>query len=99
MPLPKYLKKYFWDVDFKKINPRQKKEFIATRVLEMGDKKALKWLLKNYNSRVFKKIIQNSRELSLKNANFWSIYFNINKKKIKCLSKHYLQQRKQVWLY
>lgn len=99
MLLPKFLKPYFWDVGFNQLDPKKSNKFIATRILELGDEKATRWLLGSYTRKLFKDILENSRELSPKSANFWSIYFNLDQNKVKCLQKPYLQQRQKVWPY
>lgn len=97
--LPKYLAPYFWDVEFNKLDPNKSKKFIITRLLELGNQRTLKWLINNYNLKIFRQVLQTTRELSPRSANFWVIYFNFDKKKIKCLQKHYLKQRQKVWPY
>ena len=46
--LPLFLKKYFWDVDFLKLNRNSHSQFIIERVLEYGDERAVKWLFKYF---------------------------------------------------
>jgi len=40
--LPEFLKKYFWDVDFSKLDKEAYSQFIIERILEYGDQKAIK---------------------------------------------------------
>lgn len=97
--LPKFFKKYFWDVDFSKINLKDSESFVAERLLEYGDEKALSWLLKNVKEKTIKKILLEERALSSKSANFWAIYFGLPKNKILCLKKSYQKVRKSHWPY
>ena len=99
MSLPKFLKPYFWDTDFRSIDTSKHKKYITLRILERGDQRALKWLFKSYNPQSFKPMVKTSRQLSPRSANFWANYFDIPRKQIKCLSKAYLQRRQQVWPY
>lgn len=97
--LPKNLKKYFWDVDFKKLDFKMNPEFIIARILEYGDIAAAKWLFKNFTAEEIKKNIRKSREVSLKSANFWKLFFNLKNSEIACLNKHYQETQKTHWLY
>ena len=42
--LPPVFKKYFWDVEFEKINPEKRKVYILQRILEYGDEDAVAWM-------------------------------------------------------
>lgn len=87
--LPRFLKKYFWDVDFEKVDLEKSRVFILKRVLDRGNDKALKWLLLHYNKEDIKQLLLTTRDLSAKTANFWASYLNINPKKVPCLQKPY----------
>ena|SRR3989344_7202867 len=87
--LPVFLKKYFWDVDFKELNLEKSKTFILKRVLDRGDTKALSWLKKNYTKDEIKKLVLFTRDISQKTANFWADYLKIDRRKVPCLQKPY----------
>lgn len=87
--LPSFLKQYFWDVDFKKIEFWHSKTFILKRVLDRGDDKALKWLLQHYTKEDIRKLLLTTRDLSAKTANFWADILNVDHKKVPCLQKPY----------
>lgn len=87
--LPKFLEQYFWDVDFKKINPEKSEMFILKRVLDRGNDRALKWLLKHYTKNDIKNLLLRTRDLSQKTANFWATYLDIDRSKVPCLQKPY----------
>ena len=97
--LPSFLKKYFWDVNFKELDFEKYPAYISERILEYGNVKAVKWLLRNVSKQDLKKIIIKTYQLSPKSANFWALFFNIPKQKILCLNKSYLKQRKSHWPY
>lgn len=97
--LPKFLKKYFWDVDFETINLQKESYFIIERILEEGDKKAIKWMLQTFSKDLIQAVLQKSRRLSKKSANFWAVIFNIPKNKILCLKKSFQKKQKIVWPY
>jgi len=55
MKLPLFLKKYFWDVDFDKLDLSDCPEYIILRLLEYGDIEAIRWLFKNVSKVAIKK--------------------------------------------
>lgn len=87
--LPGFLKEYFWDVDFKSLTLEKNRTFILKRVLDRGNTKAVRWLIKNYPLREIGNLIQTTRDLSQKSANFWADYLNIDHKRVPCLQKPY----------
>lgn len=97
--LPSFLKKYFWDVDFFEVDKKIYSQFIIERILEFGDGKSVKWMIKNFNLDEIKKVIIISKNLSKKSANFWHIIFDIERDKILCLRKPSLQKQKMIWKY
>ncbi len=97
--LPKFLENYFWDVDFKRLDIKKYPSFIAERILEYGDKKDFKWLENTFSKKFLKKIVLESRILTYRSANFWSIIFNFNKKEISCLKKSLQKRQNKIWSY
>ncbi len=72
------IKKYFWEVDIKRLNFEKYKEYIIERILEYGDEEAIKWLFKKYDKKTIKKIAFFSRSLMKKSKNFWKKILNEN---------------------
>lgn len=97
--LPKFLKKYFWDVDFGKINAQAHPQYVLVRLLEYGDKKAISWMKRNFTRHQIEDILFHYRSVSPQSANFWAVIFNIDKKKVLCLQKPYLEIRRRLWPY
>lgn len=97
--LPLFLKQYFWDSDFEKIDPQKKPRYVIARILEWGDQEAIKWLNQNFSQAEIIETTKNTRELSQKSANFWSIIYNIKPTEIRCLQKSFLERHKQLWPY
>lgn len=87
--LPHFLKPYFWDVSFNKIDPEISKTFILKRILDRGDNKAIKWVLEHYTKEDIKQLLLTTKDLSAKTANFWADLLNIDRKKVPCLQKPY----------
>lgn len=71
MEVPKYIKKYFWDVDTKNLDKDKYKDFIIERLLELGDKKSILWLKKNFNIEDIKRVVISSKRITKKSKNFW----------------------------
>ena len=97
--LPGFLKQYFWDVDFEKLDFGKYPVYVSERILEHGNIKAVKWLFKNIPKKELIKIIAETRQLSARSANYWALVFDIPKQKILCLNKSYLKRRKSHWPY
>lgn len=97
--LPKFLEKYFWDTDFKKVDKEKDKAYIITKVLEYGDIPALKWLFVNFPQRQIKETFAKTRYFTKRVANFWRIFFNLPKNKVLCMNKSFLGKRKELWPY
>ncbi|NQU99872.1 MAG: hypothetical protein HQ538_03990 [Parcubacteria group bacterium] len=99
MKLPSFLKKYFWNVDFTKLDLEKDSFFVINRILEYGDIKGLCWLFKKVKRKQIEEVIMKSRELSPKTANFWALFLNLNKNKILCLKKSYQKMQRTHWAY
>ena len=97
--LPLFLKKYFWDVEFKKINFKNRQIYILKRILEYGDEKAVKWMWKNFKKEDIKNILRNFRGLSQKSANYWTFILDIPKDEVLCLKKRSLKEQRTFWPY
>lgn len=97
--LPQFLKKYFWDTEFKKIDAEVSARYVLGKLLEYGDQKAVNWMLKNFTKGQIEDILLHYRSVSPHSANYWAVVFNVDKKKVLCLQKRYLEIRRQHWPY
>ncbi len=97
--LPGFLKEYFWDVDFEKINQEKSKLYVIARLLDRGNDRAIKWLFKTYNKDSIKDVITNRRGFSARKANFWAEILDIDKRKVVCLQEPYRRMRQELWPY
>lgn len=97
--MPGFLKQYFWDVDFEKLDYRKYPAHVITSIMEYGDETAIRWLMKTFNIEELKSILCATRVISPRSANFWAVILGVSKNKIKCLKKRYLEMRKQLWPY
>lgn len=96
---PEFLKRYFWDVNFFKLDQVKNKNFIIERLLEMGDEKSARWMKGFYSREDIKTIVKSSKKLSFKSANYWALIFDIPKEEILCLNKQYQNRLGRIWRY
>lgn len=96
---PEFLKKYFWDVDFEKIDLQKRRVYVLRRILEYGDEQAIAWMWKNFEKSEIKNALSNFRGYSQKSASFWAFILNIEKENVKCLNKSFRETQKQFWPY
>ncbi len=97
--LPKFLSKYFWDVEFEKLDLQKRRVYILRRILEDGDRQAVAWMWKNFKKSEIKDVLSNFRGLSPKSANFWAVILNIKKEDVRCLNKSFIETQRQFWPY
>ncbi len=97
--LPKFLEKYFWDVEFKKVDIKSYPIYVLARLLEYGDEKAVSWMKRNFTRHQVEDVLFHYRSVSPQSANYWALIFNIDRRNILCLQKPYLEIRKRRWPY
>lgn len=96
---PVFLKKYFWDIDFKTLDLKKHAAEVIGRIMEYGDEKSVSWLLKHYSRPEMSHVLCHFRFVSPKSAGFWAIILKIPKGKILCLQKHFQKTQKKHWPY
>ncbi|MBT9131356.1 MAG: hypothetical protein DDT31_00601 [Syntrophomonadaceae bacterium] len=96
---PKFLKQYFWDIDFDKFNYINYPRFVIERIFEYGNEKAITWMMKNFSRTQITSVLQKSRQLTQKSANFWAFILGVKKENVKCLNRSFREIRKQFWPY
>ncbi len=99
LKLPSFLKKYFWDVDFDKVDKKQSALYVIHRLLDKGNDKAVQWLFKTYSNDLLKEVLVKRRGFSAKTANFWADLLDIDKRKVVCLQTPYLKMHQDHWPY
>jgi len=77
--LPKDFKKYFWDVDFKKLSFSKYPNSILERLMRLGDMTAVRWLLTTINKKMLRSYVlkHGDRQLDRISNNFWRIYLGL----------------------
>ena len=96
---PKFLKQYFWDIDFEKLDIKTHSRDVLRRLLEHGNDKAVKWMKKNFTRNDISWVLGNLRGISARSANFWALIFEIDRKNILCLRESSLITRNTHWPY
>ena len=95
--LPKYLQKYFWDVEFKILDKKEDSFFIIERLLEFGDWQSIRWLRRIFSKEEIKEVIKKSRALSVRTCNLWSAVYKIPKNQILCWKKSFPKIPAGAW--
>ncbi|MBI2017704.1 hypothetical protein HYS92_01490 [Candidatus Daviesbacteria bacterium] len=97
--LPSFLKQYFWDVDFNKIDKNQNAPYVVHRILDQGKDKAIKWMFRTYDKKLIKEVVTKRRGFSAKKVNFWADFLELDKRKVVCLQTPYLKMHQEHWPY
>lgn len=72
--LPEFLRPYFWDTDFDRLDPVAHARFIAERLMEKTTPETFRWLMAQYSPAVRRDIAEQSRRLPMRDRNFWRLY-------------------------
>jgi len=97
--LPEFLKKYFWDVEFEKIDLEKKGVYVLRRILNYGDEKAVAWMYKNFKKSEIKNGLANFRGYSQKSANYWALILEVPREEVLCLKKRSSKEPRTFWPY
>ena len=97
--LPDSAKRYFWDVNFDKLDTSKRSRFVIERLLEYGDFPELKWLFAEFPEKQIVDTLKRSHRLSKRRASGWANYFGIPREEVLCLNKVYLSQPAAIWPY
>lgn len=87
--LPDFLRPYFWDVEFEKIELTKNSQLIVKRVLDRGNLHDIRWLIKTYGKNEIKKVVMGTRDLARPTGNFWADILGVDKTQVPCLQKPY----------
>lgn len=97
--LPEFLRPYFWDIDFSKLEPKKSPKYVIERILEFGDERAVRWVLMNYREPVIRDVVKKSRAISKKTTNFWALFYNIPLSQTVCYKKGFPNPPVRTWPY
>ncbi|MFC1582375.1 DUF6922 domain-containing protein [Planctomycetota bacterium] len=98
-PLPLFLKQYFWDVEFEKIDTERSAVFIMKRIMEYGDEKAVTWMNTHFTKKAMCGVLRRYRGLSKKSVYFWSLILDVPEEEIACLNRPFREMPETAWPY
>jgi len=84
----------FWDVDTASLDLVRDQHFIIERVLEYGDEKIARWLLKSFPRASIVSVVKNSHRLTPKSRNLWGIKLGLWQHLPQSIKKP-----KKIWQY
>jgi hypothetical protein len=73
----KFRQALFWDVNPVKIDPKKNSQYVIERILDLGNDKEVKWMLKTYNKSVLKKVVANSRSIAPQTKSLWTLMLKV----------------------
>ena len=88
--LPRRLGKFFWEVYPRRIDLGRHSEYVIARLLEHGDLGAIQWVMKSFSKKDIANVVNRSRQLSRKTANFWRLRLAIPKATVYALKRPYV---------
>ncbi len=97
--VPNTFKRFFWDVQFESLSPKEKPYYVINRLLDKGDLEAARWVVKTFPKDMIIHTFKTMRDCSLPTATFWSHYYGISQKEVRCMQEPYLSMRKMHWAY
>jgi hypothetical protein len=75
--LPQTLKRFFWDARLEAIDQGRNRNYVISRLLELGDDDAIQWLERAYSTDELRYAVTVSRSLSPKSRNYWKIKYHL----------------------
>lgn len=97
--IPKFMYKYFWDTEPHRINPIHHTTYVIERIMNLGDPRAVKWMIKSVGKGEIAKTLSSRKGIDLTAAKFWSLVYDIPEENVLCLNKYYQEGQKKLWPY
>jgi hypothetical protein len=95
--LPPVVHRYFWDIDPTTLDVASYPRYVIERILEYGDPAALRWLFGRFGREELVEVLRTTRRLSPLSANFWALYFDVDKSEVPCLTMPSPRPRGRAW--
>lgn len=86
--IPEHLRPLFWDLGLQDLALESYPEYTITRVLELGDERAVAWLRETFPRPAIEAVIRSERRLSRRSANFWALVYEIPPEQVAALCGH-----------
>ncbi|MBI4434886.1 hypothetical protein HY635_03690 [Candidatus Uhrbacteria bacterium] len=97
MMLPNFIKTYLWDTPIEHVHPQRHVRFIAERLMEHGDRKASRWLLRTYTRPTLQRVVRESRRLSRRSRHYWALVLNDRTHRTLCTKSQSHRRRRHAW--
>lgn len=85
------LRPVFWEIDINSLDPQEYKKYTIERILQYGTIDHVKWMLDNFSNTDIIEAVKVSKNIDRRTANYWALYYGINKEEITCFSTHYVR--------
>lgn len=95
--LPKQFYKYFWDSDPSTIDVEKYEKYVIERILEWGRTSDYLWLISEFGRKRLIEVLMQSRQLSIKNANFLATIWDVPKEGVLCLQPEFRRTHRALW--
>jgi len=89
MEIPEYIKMVLWDVDTEEVDLKKHWFFIIERIMVYGNENDVQWMLGTFSKEQLIEVVKKSRNLNRKTANFWVLWFGIDREEIRCFKNTY----------
>jgi len=89
MEIPEYIKMVLWDVDTEEVDLQKHWFFIIERIMVYGNENDVQWMLGTFSKEQLIEVVKKSRNLNRKTANFWVLWFGIDREEIRCFKNTY----------
>ena len=89
MEIPEYIKMVLWDVDTEEVDLKKHWFFIIERIIVYGNENDVQWMLGTFSKEQLIEVVKKSRNLNRKTANFWVLWFGIDREEIRCFKNTY----------
>jgi len=73
--VPEIFKRFFWDVQFETLSPKEKPYYVINRLLDKGDLEAARWVVKTFPKKIIIKSLMGDESLSPMTATFFARYY------------------------
>lgn len=83
------LRSIFWEIDIDSLDPQKYKKYTIERILQYGTIEHVKWMLDNFSDSDIIEAVKVSKNIDKRTANYWALYYGINKEEITCFLTHY----------
>jgi len=89
MEIPEYIKMVLWDVDTEELDLKKHWFFVIERIMDYGNENDVQWMLGTFSKEQLIEVVKKSRNLNRKTANFWALWFGIDREEIRCFKNTY----------